>query len=65
MGWASGSQIAEDVWDTVRKHIPVKNRKRIAREIVSIFEDADCDTLEECDQLMEDAELVLEDEESE
>lgn len=57
MGWASGSELAEDVWDTVRKYIPVKNRRRVARKIVDLFEQQDCDTIHECEKLMNDAEI--------
>ena len=57
MGWASGSQLAEDVWDIVRPVVPQKNRKELAIEIVRLFEDHDCDTLDEARTLMEDADL--------
>ncbi len=57
MGWASGSELAEDVWTTVRKYIPETKRKSIATRIVRIFEGHDCDTLHEAEKLMADAKL--------
>lgn len=55
MGWASGSEIAEDIWKLVRVHIPRKERKDIANQIIEIFEDKDCDTMEEAELLSKDA----------
>ena len=57
MGWASGSQLAEDVWDTIRPVIPPTNRKELAIAVVRLFADHDCDTLDEARILMEDADL--------
>jgi hypothetical protein len=59
MGWAGGSEIAEDVWIVVRKHIPLQYRKDVARKLIDIFEDADCDTIEECKLLLADADLKI------
>lgn len=47
MGWASGSSIAESVWDAVKKHIPKSDQKAVAERIVDIFENEDCDTMHE------------------
>lgn len=58
MGWASGSQLANEIWRAVRKYIPVSNRRKVATELVNAFENEDCDTLDaECPQLMKDAGL--------
>lgn len=57
MGWASGSEIAERTWDLVREYIPEGVREGIAREFIEPFEDADCDTIYECEQLVKDAGL--------
>ncbi len=57
MGWASGSELAEDVWTAVRKHVPEDKRKSLATRIVRLFEGHDCDTLNEVQTLMEDANL--------
>ncbi len=58
MGWASGSELAEDVWTIVRKHLPREKRKSAATRIVELFELHDCDTLYEARTLMEDAGLA-------
>lgn len=55
MGWAAGSEIAENIWNAVWPHIPKKSRGIVARRIIKIFEDADCDTMDECEQLIKDA----------
>lgn len=57
MGWASGSELAETTWDLVREHIPARKRKQVARDFIDAFEQADCDTMDECDQLVVDAGL--------
>ncbi len=57
MGWASGSQLAEDVWQAVRTFVPQGNRKTVARRIVGLFEEHDCDTLDEAESLVSDAAL--------
>jgi hypothetical protein len=57
MGWASGSEMASDIWALFRKYVPEKSRKRVARELVSIFEMQDCDTMDEAERLMKDAGL--------
>jgi hypothetical protein len=51
MGWAGGSIIAERIWDMVRPHIPEKERETIARKFIDIFEQEDCDSMDECEQL--------------
>jgi len=50
MGWASGSSILEDVAQAVMPLIPKGKRKEIAERLVAIFEDADCDTINEVEQ---------------
>ena len=64
MGWASGSELAEDVWDVVRPFIPMEERKKVARSIVQAFENRDCDTLDEAETLIADAGLPEYSEES-
>jgi hypothetical protein len=58
MGWSGGSEIAAEVWDLVKDFIPPKKRKRVAKQIVSLFEDQDCDTMYEAEDLMEAAGLA-------
>lgn len=57
MGWSSGSQLAEDIWNEVSKYIPKVKKKKVARKIVNYFESMDCDTMEDCEQLMRDAKI--------
>lgn len=52
MGWASGSSLAEDVWNIVRSYIPETDRKKIVMELVDRFEDDDCDTLQEVEEFV-------------
>jgi len=47
MGWGSGAELACDVWEAVEPHLSDEAKESVARKIVSAFEDADCDTLEE------------------
>lgn len=57
MGWAGGSVVAGDVWALVRRYVPEKSRRRVAKRLVDIFEDQDCDTMDEAERLMKDAGL--------
>ena len=59
MGWASGSPLAEEVWESVRKYIPEKDREIVAGKVVNAFMDMDCDTIEEAETLWADANLLL------
>lgn len=61
MGWASGSAIAEAVWDIVSPFIPVKHHEKVAKELVTLFENEDCDTMYEAEELMLAAGLIDED----
>lgn len=47
MGWASGSSIAESVWNAVKKYIPKPDQKQVAQSMIDIFESEDCDTMQE------------------
>lgn len=51
MGWASGSEIAGDVWDLFKKHVPKDKKKKVAKKLVHIFEMHDCDTICEVQEL--------------
>ena len=57
MGWGSGSELAESVWKAVRAFVPVEERRKVAVSIVRAFEDHDCDTLDEAETLIADADL--------
>ena len=47
MGWASGSELAENLWAIVKKHIPKNKHKVVAEALIQEFENADCDTMHE------------------
>jgi hypothetical protein len=51
MGWASGSGLAEEVWNAVKEFIPKKKKAAVAREIIGSFESMDCDTMQECTEM--------------
>jgi len=55
MGWCSGSYLAQDTWNLVRKHIPVKERKKIAKKFLAKFEDHDADDWDSTSTLCQDA----------
>jgi hypothetical protein len=55
MGWASGSELAENLWDLVREFVPEDRRKKIAKKFIDEFESMDCDTICECTKLCKDA----------
>jgi len=57
MGWASGSILAEEIWDLLGPFVPARKRKELARELVELFEGHDCDTMDEAVDLMKDAGL--------
>lgn len=50
MGWASGSKILEDVAKTVMPLVEPKKRARLAKKLIDIFQDSDCDTICDVDQ---------------
>lgn len=63
MGWASGSQLAEDIWFHIRKVVKDKEeREQLARKIIGCFEDYDCDTMREAETLHIDANIEEEEE---
>ena len=63
MGWSSGSELAGNVWDLFRDFVPKKKRKKVAQELMGLFEDHDCDTLQEAETLYSDAGKPYRDEE--
>ena len=40
-----------------RKYVPTRSRKRVALKLVDLFENEDCDTMDEAEHLMKDAGL--------
>lgn len=51
MRWASGYELAEDIWDYFRKYVPKKDKKKAANKLLELFENYDCATLQKCSQL--------------
>jgi len=60
MGWGSGSMLAEDLWDAIKPHIPEGERQTVALVIIDLFEHNDCDTMDEAEALMRDADPQME-----
>ena len=54
MGWCRGSELAEKVWLVVRPFLSLYERERLAPKIIDLFEDEDCDTMEEATALYKD-----------
>lgn len=49
MGWASGSRVAAELIDAAKITIPNEiERAAFYEKMIYVFEDADCDTLDEC-----------------
>lgn len=55
MGWASGSGVAESLWELLRPYVAEVNRKKVANKVIAVFEGNDCDTIDECQLLCRDA----------
>lgn len=55
MGWASGSGLAQEVWDSVKAYIPKRKKAEVAREIIAAFEQEDADTMQEAEELWDAA----------
>lgn len=62
MGWASGSELAEEFWELVERFIPPRQKRRIAKRIIDMMEHRDCDTIDEAQDLCLAAGRVNEDE---
>lgn len=50
MGWAGGSQLLDEVAETVMPHIAKEKRADVADLLVNLFTGEDCDALDECEQ---------------
>jgi len=49
MGWASGSRLASELIEAAKATITNEDeRASFYKEMIYAFEDADCDTLDEC-----------------
>lgn len=50
MGWASGASLLDDVAKLVMPLLAPTVRRQVAERLIDLFEDADCDTIDECSQ---------------
>lgn len=55
MGWAGGSEIANEMWGNLRFILPRMIRREVAKVIVDALESGDWDTQDEAPLLMADA----------
>lgn len=60
MGWASGSEVGDQIWNNIRGFIPQGSRAEAAKIVIDALESQDCDTIYECEQLVIDAGLQSE-----
>lgn len=45
MTWLNGADLAEQVWDVIKQHVPQDKQKIVAKELIKIFESYGCDTM--------------------
>jgi len=43
MGWSTGSEIAEELWDDIKDYISEDNHQEVANKIFTAFENNDAD----------------------
>ena len=49
MGWSTGASIFAEIAETILRYVPDEDdRKIIYQELVELFQDYDCDNLNEC-----------------
>lgn len=47
MGWSSGAELADEIWEKVEPFIPSESRPAIAEDFIKMFERYDCDCMRE------------------
>lgn len=47
MGWASGSELAQDLWNKIKPLLREGSEKKARKAFIDKFEDYDCDTMDE------------------
>ncbi len=57
MGFASGSEYAQETWDIVREFIPEKQRPEVARKFYEYWQNLDADSWNPYSNLLQDTEL--------
>lgn len=55
MGWARGSYLAEEMWESIGKSVKPEAREKVARTIISLFSDNDADDWNYGHKLFKDA----------
>jgi hypothetical protein len=65
MGWSSGSQLAQELWEELREYITVRHRSSAAETIIESFECHDADDWDEGSGLWIDSGRPTWDEEDE
>ncbi len=59
MGWSTGSMILSGIIKTIERNVEHSvDRQEIYEDLIDIFEDYDCDTLDECLGESEEFDLV-------
>jgi len=51
MGWGKGSLVADRVWSLIEYWLPPIYHQEVAKGLCDIFEDFDCDNIEDADRL--------------
>lgn len=59
MGWSGGSGLLGDCWKQVRKFVPEKDRTKLLAKLIELFENEDCDTMDEIENLFPEAKKAL------
>ena len=72
MAWSTGASIFAEIAETIFRYVPEEeDRMMIYKELIELFQDYDCDNLEECadiDHALDEALIeagIIEDEEEE
>jgi len=47
MGWGSGSELAQNLWNKIKPMLNPKYENRARKAFIDEFESFDCDTLDE------------------
>ena len=71
MAWSTGASIFAEIAETITRYVSDEDdRKMIYKELVELFQDYDCDNLNECvdidfvlDEVLIEAEIIEGDEE--
>ena len=49
MSWSAGSELFSDIITSLKHRVPPGNiRKKIYKDLIRIFENMDCDSLDDC-----------------